>query len=106
MSSRPSNPPHQAHGPQCEERKMHATGYAWEVKCYGSQRYSVRHRRESGDWETPSNGGWSGRTGAEHALLSSGVTEATSREMLKLASPGKTVRLSNCDEIEVLNLSV
>lgn len=80
------------------------TGYAWEVKRRAGDSYSVRHRRESGIWETPSYGGWDGYDGALHALFSSGVSETTAKEMLDRAAHRKLVRLEGGGEIEVLNL--
>lgn len=80
------------------------TGNAWEVKRLGRDSYSVRHRRDSGAWETPSYGGWDGHDGALHALFCSGVSEATAKRMLDLAAPGKLVRL-HAGEVEVLDLN-
>ena len=77
--------------------------WTWELKRFADDRYSVRHQREDGVWETPSNGGWKGRDGAMHALFSSGATETTAKEMLRLSAPGKLVRLQNGGEIQVLN---
>jgi hypothetical protein len=81
--------------------------YAWEVSRCGNDSYSVRFRRESGVWETPSYGGWKGREGALHALYRSGVTDRTAIEMLAAAVPGKLVRLEGGEEtFSVLPLKV